>query len=97
MANWSRDAIGESSRRTRWPVALGRARWRYFAERFPAISEMRVIDLGGTPASWRLAPVMPMELTIINLSPLTSDEEQVNTVQADACDLPAVFAARVST
>jgi hypothetical protein len=89
MANWSRDAIGGVDS-TRSLAGSARARrWRYFSQRFPAISQMRVVDLGGTPESWRLAPVKPMALTIVNLSPLTSDQEEVNIVQADACDLPA--------
>jgi len=91
MADWFRDAVGgnESLR-----SLAGRARahrWRHFAERFPSISQMRVIDLGGTPQSWRLAPVMPMTLTIVNLSPVTADEPEIDVVQADACELPATL------
>jgi hypothetical protein len=89
VTNWLHDTIGdfESTR-----SLAGRARtrrWHSFAERFPSISEMRVIDLGGTPESWHLAPVRPSAVTIVNLLPLTSDESAVDVVQADACDLPA--------
>lgn len=91
MANWLRDAVGGNDS-TRSLAGRARARrWRYFAERFPSISQMRVVDLGGTPQSWRLAPVKPMAVTVVNLSPLSSDEPAVNIVQADACDLPAAL------
>jgi hypothetical protein len=88
MANWLHDAIARNDS-TRSLAGRARARrWRYFEERFPSISQMRVVDLGGTPQSWRLAPVKPMAVTVVNLSPGTSDEPALTVVQADACDLP---------
>ncbi len=69
----------------------GRARvrrWRHLSEVFPEISAMRVLDLGGTPTAWRLAPVRPAALTIVNLSALESDDPAVTVVRADACELP---------
>jgi len=74
------------------PTSLsGRARarrWTRFSEEFPEISEMRVLDLGGTPTSWRLASVRPAALTIVNLLPLETDDPAVTVVQANACELP---------
>jgi hypothetical protein len=91
MANWLLEAVG-SNKSTRSLAGRARARrWRYFDERFPTISEMRVVDLGGTPESWRLAPVKPLAVTIVNLLPLTSDDTAVKVIQADACDLPAAL------
>lgn len=69
----------------------GRARarrWSRFSEVFPEISEMRVLDLGGTPMSWLLAPVRPAALTVINLLPLASDDPTLRVVRANACELP---------
>lgn len=69
----------------------GRARarrWTRFSEVFPDISEMRVLDLGGTPMSWRTAPVRPAALTIVNLVPQESDDSALKVVQANACELP---------
>ena len=69
----------------------GRARarrWTHFSDVFPEISEMRVLDLGGTPTSWRQAPVRPAALTVVNLLPLGSDDPALRVVQANACELP---------
>ncbi|HTX54357.1 MAG TPA: class I SAM-dependent methyltransferase [Candidatus Baltobacteraceae bacterium] len=74
------------------PTSLsGRARarrWVRFSEVFPEISEMRVLDLGGTPMSWRMAPVRPAALTIVNLMPLESEDPTLTLVRANACQLP---------
>src|SRR5215210_7028380 len=48
----------------------GRARARRFAmllARFPGLAEMRVLDLGGEPHSWRDAAVLPREVVLLNL------------------------------
>jgi hypothetical protein len=74
------------------PTSLsGRARarrWTRFSAVFPDISDMRVLDLGGTPMSWRLAPVRPAALTVVNLQSLQSDDPALTVVQANACELP---------
>ncbi|HEX2213943.1 MAG TPA: class I SAM-dependent methyltransferase [Mycobacterium sp.] len=89
MPNWLRDAATdvESAR-----SLSGRARarrWDYLLERFPAFAEMRVLDLGGTPESWRLAPVRPQSVTTVNLLALESWTPDIVAVQANACDLPS--------
>lgn len=69
----------------------GRARarrWVRFQQVFPNIAEMRVLDLGGTPMSWKSAPVRPGAVTTVNLLALSSDDPRVCAVQGDACDLP---------
>jgi hypothetical protein len=53
---------------------------------------MRVLDLGGTPDAWRLAPVQPKSVVTVNLLPLESGSPAITAVQADACDLPASVA-----
>ncbi len=74
------------------PTSLsGRARarrWAHLSQVFPDISDMRVLDLGGTPMSWLLAPVRPAALTIVNLLPLESDDPALTLVRANACTLP---------
>jgi hypothetical protein len=70
----------------------GRARqrrWLRFRESFPDISEMRVLDLGGTPDYWLGAPQRPRAVTVVNLLPYPGHRaEFVTAVQGDACDLP---------
>ncbi len=73
----------------------GRARarrWTEFRRRFRDIEEMRVIDLGGTPRSWQMAPVRPLEVICVNTDPgeaVAVDDPPVRSVVGDACDLPA--------
>lgn len=62
-------------------------RWNKLKETFPHINDMRVLDLGGTPAFWKSAPVTPAHVTVVNLSGLEGFEG-VESVQGDACDLP---------
>src|ERR1700730_13228763 len=72
----------------------GRARarrWELLLERFSDFQNMRVLDLGGTPHSWRSVPVRPAELTLINLSPYDSDDG-VRCIRGDACDPPLELA-----
>lgn len=66
-------------------------RWDQFAARFPDLDRMRVLDLGGTPAYWRNAPIRPAAVTVVNLDPVQlapAPGEAIVTVQGDACDLP---------
>jgi hypothetical protein len=54
------------------PTSLGaRARirrWEVFRATFPEVSEMRVLDLGGTVEWWHRAPVRPAQVTVLNLA-----------------------------
>jgi hypothetical protein len=88
MSNWLRDvATDVNSERSLSGRARAR-RWQHLIEAFPSFSEMRVLDLGGTPESWQLAPVRPKALTTVNLEPLESWSPQITAIQGDACDLP---------
>lgn len=92
MSNWLRDAAtGVDSTRSLSGRARAR-RWQRLVEVFPSLSEMRVLDLGGTPESWRLAPVRPKSVTTVNLLPQESVSEGIVTVRGDACDLPSAVA-----
>ena len=64
-------------------------RWARLVTEFPDIDQMRVLDLGGTPASWKMAPVKPAAVTTVNMSALTSDDFDVRSIQGDACHLPS--------
>ena len=47
---------------------------------------MRVVDLGGTASYWAAMPVMPAEVTVVNLDPAAGDARLgVRNVVADAC------------
>ncbi|TKA11617.1 SAM-dependent methyltransferase [Actinacidiphila oryziradicis] len=65
-------------------------RWAELQKRFPALGEMRVLDLGGVPESWRLAPVRPVEVVTVNLDSriLSADEPGVTPLVGDACAPP---------
>ena len=57
-----------------------------FKRRFPDLAEMRVLDLGGTAVSWRVAGLRAKSVTIVNLDPSEDPEEPwMETVQGDAC------------
>lgn len=65
-------------------------RWAELLRRFPALGDMRVLDLGGVPQSWRLAPVRPAQVVTVNLDPaiMSAEEPGVTAVVGDACALP---------
>jgi hypothetical protein len=67
-------------------------RWEEFGRRFPDISEMRVIDLGGDARYWANAPVRPAELVLLNLYEQEPPYEGASVVVGDACELPDVLA-----
>lgn len=63
------------------------ARWAEFARRFPALDEMRVLDLGGVPAQWasrRVASVVVLNLDHHDVP----DLPWIEAVRGDACDPP---------
>ena len=61
------------------------ARWERFGQAFPALEDMRVLDLGGTPGYWRSAPVRPAAVTTVNLSAPDAPEPWLTTTAGDAC------------
>jgi hypothetical protein len=72
--------------------SLRAKRWKRFVELFPGISEMRVLDLGGTAASWAAAPVRPAELVLLNLVAQPHDQPWIISIVGDVCALPADLA-----
>jgi hypothetical protein len=74
-----------------------RARGKRFAElirRFPALRDMTVLDLGGTPAFWAHAPVRPARLTVVNLDDMGPGDGDVEVLRVDACALPDELTSR---
>jgi hypothetical protein len=54
---------------------------------FPQLSDMRVLDLGGTPWSWQYAPVRPRRVVTLNIDRVQGPP-WVEVMQGDACDPP---------
>lgn len=70
-------------------------RWQELLRCFPSLGDMRVLDLGGTPDAWRIAPVQPEHVVIVNINKKTVKQETDSTktvVIGDACDLPGELA-----
>jgi hypothetical protein len=68
---------------------LRRKRWQRLADSFPDLSDMRVLDLGGTAESWLLCPSRPGHVTLLNLWPDATDlGPRFDQVQGDACRPP---------
>ncbi|MFC9786517.1 methyltransferase type 11 [Rhodococcus sp. NPDC127528] len=57
-----------------------------FAEAFPTIEGLHVLDLGGTVEAWRRTPVRPQHVTVLNLfEPGDADVDWVTPLTGDAC------------
>jgi hypothetical protein len=73
------------------PTSLGAKarmrRWAMFRNAFPAIENLRLLDLGGTVETWHRAPVRPRHVTVLNLfEPGESDDDWILPVTGDACN-----------
>ena len=67
------------------------ARWEEFLRRFPDLSSMRVLDLGGWPQEWVARPVRPAQVVTVNLEdlpPVPESEPWLVSLYGDACELP---------
>jgi hypothetical protein len=63
-------------------------RWRTFERFFPEIGEMTVLDLGGDARAWRLAPVRPRHVFLLNTFEQEVEEPWMSGIVGDACDPP---------
>lgn len=90
-----RNRISDSGRPGSLAHRARAKRWAELSRRFPALGDMRVLDLGGVPEAWRLAPVRPAQVVTVNLDAkiLSADEPGVTAVVADACSLPGSLTA----
>jgi len=66
-------------------------RWEEFYRRFPQLPDMSVIDLGGYAWNWVNVPVRPKAVLVVNLDkkPPADAPDWIETVRADACELPS--------
>ena len=64
-------------------------RWQVFLDAFPDVAERTVLDLGGDVRAWRLAPVRPKRLILLNIFPQEVEEEWITPLVGDACEPPA--------
>ena len=62
-------------------------RWRMFEECFPNVSEMSVLDLGGTADAWRLIPIRPARLVFLNVR-APGELSGAEIIMGDACNPP---------
>src|SRR5260370_14510323 len=69
-------------------------RWEFIRKRLPELSEMKVLDLGGSMRFWLSAPVRPRHITGVNLDPREEAEARWLTVlTGDACHADRLVAA----
>jgi hypothetical protein len=83
-------ATGLRQRFVDGPASLGAAsrarRWDVIQRCFPDLTELSVIDLGGTTDSWLRAPIRPRRVVVVNLyEPGESDDPDLVPVIGDAC------------
>lgn len=69
-----------------------RRRWELLTRSFPDLGGMEVVDLGGTPQSWEIAPVRPRHLTCVNPADLPRDGQPswISVIRVDACSMADV-------
>lgn len=77
-------------------VRARRRRGQLLLEWFPDLAELHVLDIGGTPHSWRFSPVLPRTITLVN--PQTAFASTLaprfEHVVGDACALPDAIGGR---
>lgn len=69
-------------------------RWDLIRTQLPKLSEMKVLDLGGTMTWWERAPVRPRHVTIVNLVACEEEAPWLTSVVGDACHADDLVAGR---
>jgi len=70
-------------------AARARARrWEDLLQRFPELSKMRVLDLGGRVSNWTAAPVCPAHVVILNIEDQPDSFDRFAVINGDACEPP---------
>jgi hypothetical protein len=70
---------------------LRRRRWALYLRCVPNLRDLRVVDLGGTATWWENAPVMPRDVTVVNLYEADDRSPRVRTVEGDALQADALL------
>jgi hypothetical protein len=60
-------------------------RWDLLNATYPNLAEMTVLDLGGRPEAWRVAPVKPARLIVWNVFSQAASEPWIETAVEDCC------------
>jgi SAM-dependent methyltransferase len=63
---------------------LRRRRWKLILRHVPHLTDLRVVDLGGTDLFWARAPVRPRHVTVVNLREAGQDSPGVTAIEGDA-------------
>ena len=63
---------------------MRRRRWKLILRHVPRLSELRVVDLGGTSLWWSRAPVRPRHVTVVNLYEPGEGGAGVSAIEGDA-------------
>jgi hypothetical protein len=89
----SADAIRGLFVATDWSLAerMRLRRWELIRQHVPDLSEMRVLDLGGTTHWWLRAPLRPRHVTIVNLEP-SEEAAGLTVLTGDACNADKLVA-----
>ena len=78
-----------------WGARRRNRRWTWFADTFPDLAEMSVLDLGGRVDTWELAPVRAKHVHVVNLEPVPAElPAWAEADYGDACALPHQIANR---
>jgi Methyltransferase domain len=73
-------------------AARSRARrWETLNEKFPLLSEMRILDLGGRVSNWTAAPVCPSQVVILNIEDQPESFDRFEVIHGDACSPPSAL------
>lgn len=82
-----RDFLADADSASSVASSLRSRRWEMFLRLLPDLSEMRLIDLGGTANYWLSAPVRPAHVLVVNLQEQSVDEPWLTCVVGDVCRL----------
>ena len=83
-----RALLAEGSRKGSFAQRARDKRAKKLFDTFPGLGDMNVLDLGGTPQFWGAFPVMPAQVTLVNLIPVLAPVDWIKTVTGDACSPP---------
>lgn len=84
-----RDKLANHDNGSSWSARFRLRRWNKLLEFFPNLGQMQVLDLGGTTHYWKVAPVRPAHVTVVNLA-REPDFDGISAIQADVTELKPI-------